>query len=525
MIKSLSIKIIIVFCVTLSLLVSCTTNRPSSSAPQKKDNYSTTDIDSLLAHIAYKDAHIDSLYNVIQFLNFQVDSLQTEIEVTSAKVLINDSFVMPYRFNFAGVDIDLHNDRIRSKLQQIFDAEVKSAHTYIPRSGIYFAIFDSIITANNLHPDIKYLAVAESYLNYMAYSQANAAGIWQFIPSTAKAYNLKVDNYLDERRNIFKATEAACRYIILAQNQLKGMGVDDILVALASYNSGMGNISRSIREQNAKDFFSMMMRVEETNNYVWRAIAIKMIFENETAIFEKPFYRQPPLLETNTIKTITTNGYYDLVEWAIAQGTTVQQIWELNPWLNISRTRSGRYTQINNLVIPPGNFEILIPIDSQGDSVKIATAEEKFLKKNNSPYLLGPSNQYKVKSGDTIYGLARRFGVSENDIRRWNNLSSNRIYAGQTLYFQASGSSSNNNTSKASTATPPATNTDTASGVPTTKTDAASGVPTTSGEYTVLSGDTLSQIAEKLGVPTMHLVNANNITYTTKIYPGQVLKY
>jgi len=484
--------------ILLILLASCSQPPP----PPQKVTYST-DVDSLQALLDYKEAYIDSLYNIIEYLTYQVDSLMVEFEVTSSKILLNNDFMLPYRFNFAGVDIDLTNDRIRSRLQQIFDTEVKSAHIYIPRSGTYFALIDSIITSHNLHPDVKYLAVAESYLNYMAYSPANAAGIWQFIPSTAKSFNLKVDSYLDERRNIFKATDAACRYLKQANQDLRNMGVNDFLITMASYNSGMGNIARTIREQNAKDFFSLIMRVEETNNYVWRAIAIKLIFENESKIFDRPFTRMQPLLETTTIKTINTNGYYDLVEWAIAQGTNVQRVWELNPWLNISRTRSGRRAQINNLIIPPGNFEILIPIDSQADTTKVAQAEEKFLKKNNSPYILGASNEYKVKSGDTIYGLARRFGVSENDIRRWNGLSSNRIYVGQTLHFQAQQSSTTTTNS--------------------TSPDAATVL--NKGQYRVVSGDTLSQIAEKLGVTTAHLAAKNNIRPTTTIYPGQILDY
>jgi len=483
--------------ITLILLASCSQTPP----PPQKIAYST-DVDSLQALLEYKDAYIDSLYNVIEYLTYQVDSLSAEFEVTSSKILLNSDFMLPYRFSFAGVDIDLSNDRIRSRLQQIFDAEVRNAHTFIPRSGTYFALIDSIITSHNLHTDVKYLAVAESYLNYMAYSPANAAGIWQFIPSTAKAYNLKVDSYLDERRNIFKATDAACRYLKQANQELRNIGVNDFLITLASYNSGMGNISRTIREQNAKDFFSLIMRVEETNNYVWRAIAIKLIFEHESKIFDRPFTRMQPLLETTTIKTINTNGYYDLVEWAIAQGTNVQRVWELNPWLNISRTRSGRYARINNLIIPPGDFELLIPIDSQADTSKVAQAEEKFLKKNNSPYILGASNEYKVKSGDTIYGLARRYGVSENDIRRWNNLSSDRIYAGQILHFQAQSSSS------------PTTNS--------TSSNVATAL--NKGQYRVVAGDTLSQIAEKLGVTTAHLKTKNNKKNNT-IYPGEILEY
>ena len=460
-------------------------------------------VDSLRTELNFRESHIESLYEQIEYLNFQVDSLYSEIDILSSRVLINDTFEIPRRYSFAGVDIDLTNDRVWTKLQDIYNVEVRSARNYIPRSGIYFALFDSILVANNMHPDVKYLAVAESHLNSMSTSVANAGGIWQFIPSTARAYDLRIDDYVDERRNIFKATAAACAYLHRSVQQLRAVGVNDFLLALAAYNSGIGNITRSIREQGGNDFASLIMRVEETNNYVWRAIALKMIFENEDTIFPNKFERMTPLLETARVHTVTLNGYYDLVDWATAQGTTVSAIWELNPWINISRNRTGRYSQINHLILPKGTFEILVPRDGIQNPARIAEIETKFLEENNSAFISGTSVTHRVARGETLLGIANRYGVRVDDIRRWNNISGTLIREGQTLHIQgstasSSSSSTTNTTSTQSTAT--------------------------RGTYRVVAGDTLSQIAEKLGVATNHLRTKNNLTSDT-IHIGQVLQY
>ena len=494
--KNVFKKIIFTFIILL-MVISCSnlnlqSNRDSIHSNQIFNDFSV--IDSLNQQIIYKDLYIDSLNTIIDYLNFSIDSLKQEIEITYSKVLINDSFEIPYKYSFAGVEFDLTNDRIRNKLNDIYNIEVRKAHQFIPRSGIYFPLMDSIFAKYDIHPDVKYLAVAESNLNYMAYSPAAAAGIWQFIPSTAKMYNLKIDSYVDERRNIFKSTDAACRYLIRAYQQLNGMGIDDWLITLAAYNSGIGNISRTIREQNGKDFFSLIMRVEETNNYVWRAIATKLIFENEEKIFEKPFDRLPELMETANIVQLNLNGFYDLAEWAIAHGTTAGRLWELNPWIKLSRTSTGRYSKINHLILPPGNYEILVPSDSEQDDKKVSEIEKKFLVKNNSPFITGPSHKHKVSKGETLIGLARKYNVKVDDIKRWNNLKSNTIYIGQTLHFQ--------------------------------------GNEEKYGQYKVQSGDTLAEISKKLGVSTSHLISKNKLQTVKRdgmdiviIRPGQLLEY
>lgn len=476
-------------------------NKSAYESANRHNYFISGEIDSLYKLIEFKDLQMDSLFSLLDSYIFLVDSLRQEIEITSSKILINDSFEIPTRYSFAGVEFDLTNDRIRTRLKNIFDIEVRKAHQFIPRSGIYFALMDSILAEHNIHPDVKYLAVAESNLNYMAYSQAHAAGIWQFIPATARGFNLKIDNYVDERRNIFKSTHAACRYLNNAHSQLNAIDVDDWLLTLASYNTGVGNVRRSIREQNGRDFFSLIMRFDETNNYVWRAIATKIIFEFEEEIFEKRFERYTPLLETARLVELNLNGFYDIAEWASAYGTTAGQIWELNPWIKLSQRRVGSYSRINHLILPPGKYEILVPIEAQPDSIQIATIEKKFQIKNNSPFLIpGQTITHKVVRGETLIGLARRYGVKVDDIKKWNNLNSNTIYIGQTLRLQGR--------------------------------DQATATSTKSGQYKVQSGDTLAAIAQKLGVSQNHLIQKNNLKTVQRnnltivmIQPGQVLEY
>ena len=511
----------ILYFIILFAFISCTSNRlleDDGISFYRFDYLGVTDIDSLYNKLLERDDYIDSLYSSIEYLIVTIDSLRSEIEYNSSRIFINDEFEIPMSYSFAGVEVDLSNDRVRSMLQNIYNSELRRAHQYIPRSGIYWDYFDSVLSKYGIHPDVKYIAVIESNLNYMAYSQAGAAGIWQFMPATARSFNLTVNSYLDERRNIFKATDAACRYLLQAHRELNVLGVDDWLVTLAAYNAGVGGVSRAIREQQGRDFASLILRVEETNNYIWRAIATKMIFEYENLIFDEPFERMPPLLETAYVVEIEVNGYHDLADWAIAMNTTTRQLWELNPWINISRTRSGRYSEINHLIIAPGLHEILLPLDAEPDPDKIEIATRGLAVQNNAPFITGNATQHRVQRGETLSTIARRYGVSANDIRRWNNIRGDMIYAGQVLNLQSTRVTEQ--VALQTTPTEPISN-------PT--------ADTSSGEtkqYTVRSGDTIGSIARDLGVTQAHLMTRNNLEVILRnsrevviIRPGQVLEY
>jgi membrane-bound lytic murein transglycosylase D len=401
------------------------------------------------------------------------------------------------RFSFAGVDIDLSNDRVRSKLQGIFNIELRRAHQFIPRSGTYFPVFAPIIESHGIHPDIKYMAIVESNLSAMAHSPVGASGLWQFMPATARSMNLTINSHLDERRNVFRATDAACRYLLQNHRQLANLGVDCWLVTLATYNAGLGNMTRTIREQQGRDFFSLIMRVDETNNFVWRMIATKLIFEYEDVIFERPFERMPPLMETTRLERVVTNGHHDLSEWAIAQGTNIRELWELNPWISISRTRAGRFSQINHLIIPPGTWDVLVPIEAERDGARIASAETRFLQRNAAPAATGA--RHTVRRGETLGGIARRYNVSVDNLRRWNNISGDFIREGQVLVVAAQAAQGT-----------------TAQG------SSNQGVTASTIRHTIQSGETLGGIARRYSVTVEDLRRLNNLRGDT-IIAGNVL--
>ncbi|MBW6515636.1 MAG: LysM peptidoglycan-binding domain-containing protein [Candidatus Cloacimonetes bacterium] len=474
---------------------------PVSQVAQDLSDYAylksiySDDVNELLNLVYYKDKKIDSLYTLIEYLYFKTDSLYQDLDYFNGRVMINTDFEIPKSFVFAGRVFDISNDRIYHKFSEIFDQELKAAHRFIPRSSIYFPLFDEVFTSHGVPLDVKYLAIAESGLSSMATSSVGAGGIWQFMPSTARQYDLRIDNFIDERRNIFKATDAAARYLINSYQFMQNLGSDDWLLAMCAYNAGNNGVARVMREQQANDFFDLIMRVDETNRYVWRAAAIKLIFENEELLFGKRFKREPSLLEVTRIETLNLNGYYQLNDWVQAQGTVLRRIWELNPWINLSQRQRQRYSAINDMVLPPGEYEILVPKESDKNEEQLARIERGFLDRN-----AGYFTHHTVQRGDTLYDIARRYNTTVANIRSINNLQGNTIYPGQRLQILGSPS--------------------------------AGGSGSGSNIYVVQSGDSLDSIARKLNVSLSHLLTRNNLSVQERngrriviIHPGQRIHY
>ncbi|MFA5498973.1 MAG: LysM peptidoglycan-binding domain-containing protein [Candidatus Cloacimonadia bacterium] len=452
------------------------------------------DIDELLGVISTRDQQIDSLYTLLDYLYFKSDSLSQELEYYSGRLTLDSGFEVPRKFVFAEREFNMNSDRMHENFKQIFNEELKAAHLFIPRSGIYFPVFDSVFTAYNLPNDLKYLAIAESRLNSVATSPVGAGGVWQFMPATAKHYKLQVDNFIDERRDIFKATDAAARYLTNSYKYFQNRGAEDWLLAMCAYNAGDGSIARVMREQQANDFFDLIMRVDETNRYVWRAAAIKLIFDNEEQLFGTKFEREPSIYETTRIEKLVLKGYYKLDDWAIAQGTVLRRVWELNPWIKLSRQQRQRYSAINNLVLPAGEYQILLPIESQKNEAKVAEIEKRFLTQSSDYFA-----SHTVQKGETLSSIARRYNTSVTNIKNLNNLRSDMIYPGQKLQLMGSATSS-----------------------------ASAGSRT----YTVKKGDTIDLIARRFNVTTAQLISRNNLKQVTRngkriviIHPGQRITY
>jgi membrane-bound lytic murein transglycosylase D len=481
----------------ISLLFGCSYHK---SVPQKiiSDderilplNQALTPEDSLQQMIDLKNIEIDSLYNIIEELNFTADSLVQELEISNSRVAVNTDFQIPDSIIFAGRVFDLTNERIYKKFETIYRQELKTAHNFIPRSGKYFTIFDSIFSQYDIPLDTKYIAIAESQLNPMAGSRVGAVGIWQFMPKTAKGYSMRINSFIDERRNVLLSTDAAAKYLKNAYHYLSDRGAKDWLLAMSSFNAGVGSIAKVIRQQEAYDFFDLLMRVDETHQYVWRAAAIKMIFENEETIFGRKFERQQPLMDNTHSEKIKLKGHYKIDNWAKFQGTSIGKVLEFNPWIKIYKRNRKKYSAVNNVVLPPGEYSILIPDGNNIDHKELVKIEKQFLKKN-----AGFFTHHIVKKGDTLYDIARKYKTTVARIKSLNNLRSNVIYPGQKLklYGSSSGSSSS-------------------------KSDKY---------YKVKKGETVGAIAAKLGVSQNRIISMNNLKNKNGIviiHPGQKLYY
>lgn len=211
----------------------------------------------------------------------------------------------------------------------------------LKRANKLFPVLAPILEKNGLPLDFLYLACTESLLDYRAYSPAKAAGIWQFIPSTGKLYGLEINEYVDERLNIEKATIAACKYLKEAYQRYRNWES-----VACSYNGGNGRISSELSKQQQTSTFNLYL-TSETSRYMFRILAYKLIFESPQ---KYGFYIQPEQfyfpIEYDVIEINTP--IEDWPTWAVEHGITYAQLREQNPWIRDKYliNKSGKVYQI-----------------------------------------------------------------------------------------------------------------------------------------------------------------------------------
>jgi hypothetical protein len=236
---------------------------------------------------------------------------------------------IPKSIMFADQKIDL--DRI--DMFERLDRELTSlTYTHgstlltLKRANKFFPILAPILEENGLPLDFLYLACTESMLDIRAYSPAKAAGLWQLIPATGRSYGLEINDYVDERLNIEKATVAACKY--LKESYSKYGNWESVACA---YNAGNGRITSELSKQQVSSAFDLHL-VSETSRYMFRILAYKMILENPRkygfCVTENQLY-QP--IECDIIEV--NSAVSDWATWAKSHGITYAQLREQNPWI------------------------------------------------------------------------------------------------------------------------------------------------------------------------------------------------
>ena len=256
-------------------------------------------------------------------------SEEENLNLPSSTPVLATSFSVPDSMDFCGEVICL----TRYDLRERFDRELMSIvyrHSHTMRglklANRYYPIIEPILKKNGIPTDFKYLAHIESNFEIRALSGVKAAGIWQFMPETAKEFGLEVNDEVDERYNFIRSTEAACAYFRKAY-QYYG----DWFRVAASYNAGMGRISRESSKQQVSTFEDLYLN-EETSRYVFRILAIKYFLKNPQMfgykIQKKDFYSQ-----VRFYKVKVDTKVEDWATFAKSYGYTFAQLKEINMWI------------------------------------------------------------------------------------------------------------------------------------------------------------------------------------------------
>ena len=347
----------------------------------------------------------------------------------------------------------------------------KQFQIWLDRKHEYGGLINEILTEQELPEELVNLAMIESGLNPKAFSRASAAGIWQFIYSTGKLYDLKRDWYVDERRDPIKSTYAASAHLKDLFEEF-----DHWYLALAAYNSGSGRVHRAMRLHQTSDFWQLHTLPRETRNYIPYYLAAAIIARNpEEYGFETYSKKRKAPFEFDTVELEKSA---DLSVLARSAGTSLKTMQYYNPELRQSATpQNGPYT----LRIPKG------------------TANKFTANFNALPEVQRFAPQYivhKVRRGESLSTISKKYKVSIHDVAAVNKIRNrHKISIGQKLTIPIRGA-------YASHDGPPGH---------------------IKVVYTVRKGDTLGHIAEDYGTRTGKIRRWNNLAYGQYIYPGQKL--
>ena len=256
----------------------------------------------------------------------------------------------PTAIDFAGEKAPLQIADVRERLDRelLVNANLHSSTILIiKRANRAFPIIEPILKQYGVPDDFKYLAVIESALTN-AVSPSGAKGVWQFMPDTAKVKGMEVNESVDERYHLQKATEAACKYLVAAKQKFGNW-----TLAAASYNGGMNGVNTKIVEQQVTDYYDLLL-TDETSRYVFRILALKEIMKHPDLYgFEVDKNEMYDYIPTKTIEV--DSSITDLAVFAKKQGINYKILKIHNPWLRdkkLSNPTKKKYL----IEIPPSGY-------------------------------------------------------------------------------------------------------------------------------------------------------------------------
>jgi len=289
----------------------------------------------------------------------------------------------------------------------------------------YQPLVERIFTEFELPTDLVYLSLVESGFNPNAYSRAKATGPWQFMKGTARLYGLRVDNYVDERRDPIKSTVAAARYL---RDLYDLFGTWPL--AMAAYNAGEGKVLRALTKARAESFSEIAQTRfirRETREYVPRIMAATIIAKNPG---EYGFTMDEP--DLHAFEEVVVRRPLHLRDVAAVTGLSLLELKRLNPELrrDVTPPDDAEY----HLKVPVGTKATVEPLLERVPSWKPAPPV-RIAKhgKVHEPVAAASPGWYRVRVGDSLWTIAKRFQLSVEELKARNNLTGRRIKPGDLL--------------------------------------------------------------------------------------------
>lgn len=312
----------------------------------------------------------------------------------------------------------IYNSYVKSQLDYFATSWQKHLKKMVTKSQYYFPIYEEILDRNDMPLELKYLSIIESALNPFARSRAGAVGPWQFMPATGRYLSLSANYTVDERRDIEKSTQAACTYLKQLYDQF-----GDWHVALAAYNCGPGNVRKAIRYSGKTDFWGMYYNLpRETRNYVPKFIAMAYLMNYYDAYGITALPIDEVELDTRKVYCNKTMRFSIVAE---ELEMTQEDLMQLNPELKTARFPHSEDGYV--LFIPSDKVEIY-----EEKIPNILERSEELAKIESQTTVV----YHKVRKGECLPIIARKYGCSVYDLKKWNHIRGSIIHPNQRLRIE-----------------------------------------------------------------------------------------
>ena len=386
----------------------------------EEDFFSDNDlriIDSLLVEERFNSALVDTLAYVIDDKDI-IGNTNTVLTTDLLKARLSDlNDKTPFNLAY------------NPSLEKVINSYLLYRKKYYPdlmaKAKYYFPMFEQYLDQYDIPLEMKYLAIVESALRPKIKSRVGATGLWQFMYTTGKQFDLKVSSYVDERQDPVKATIAACQYL----SQLFTI-FGDWDLALAAYNSGPGNVRKAIKRSGGyKNYWNIRPYLpRETAGYVPAFYATMYIFEYAD---EHKVYSELPKFfnfQTDTIQVKRTISFDQISEKIDVDEDVLTY---LNPSYKLNIIP---FIKDRNYVVRLPSSKIVDFLDKEKEIYDLANSDDSLREKPLPKYFeMDKRIRYKVRSGDFLGKIANKFGVRVSELKRWNSLKSSRLKIGQRL--------------------------------------------------------------------------------------------